>query len=158
MKKYLFAALVLGLAACSNAPQQPESKNKNLLSPDLVHDPHTAGGTDTAMLGKLPTLDLQDTTHDFGTIHEGEVVTQEFSFKNNGKSPLIIGSATGSCGCTVADFPHDPILPGKGGVLKVMFNSKGKEGHQEKTVTVNTNTARGTHMIFIKAEVKPEGK
>ena len=40
--------------------------------------------------------------------------------------------------------------------MKVTFNSAGKSGHQEKSVTIHTNTVRGIHMLYIKADV--EGK
>jgi hypothetical protein len=53
----------------------------------------------------------------------------------------------------VPDYPHDPIEPGKNGVLRVSFNSAGKSGHQEKSVSLHTNTLRGTEMLYIKAEV-----
>ena len=101
-------------------------------------------------------MEFTDTVHDFGTIHEREIVEYEFSFTNNGKTPLIINSAIGSCGCTVPSYPHDPLEPGKSGVMKVTFNSAGKSGHQEKSVTIHTNTLRGLHTLFIKAEIAKE--
>lgn len=152
MKRYLFAALVIGLAACGNKKTET-AKNPNLLPTDLVENPSTASGTDTVAFERMPTMDFKDSVHDFGNIHEGEIVEYDFAFTNNGKTPLVIGNALGSCGCTVADFPKEPIQPGKGGVLKVKFNSAGKTGHQEKTVTINTNSQRGIQMLNIKAEV-----
>jgi hypothetical protein len=67
---------------------------------------------------------------------------------------LIINNASGSCGCTVPEYPHEPIAPGKSGVLKVKFHSADKLGHQEKSVIVTTNSSKGTHMLYIKADVK----
>jgi len=99
-------------------------------------------------------MDFADTLHDFGTIKEGEIMTYEFEFTNHGKSPLIVSSANGSCGCTVADFPREPVQPGKSGKIKTQFNSAGREGHQEKSVTLQTNSTRGVHMLYIKGEVK----
>ncbi|MBT8385319.1 MAG: DUF1573 domain-containing protein, partial [Bacteroidia bacterium] len=46
---------------------------------------------------------LSKTEHDFGVINEGEIVETTFSFKNTGKSELIITNAVGSCGCTVPE-------------------------------------------------------
>jgi hypothetical protein len=102
----------------------------------------------------MPTMDFKDSVHDFGNLKEGEVGTYDFEFVNNGKKPLIIASATGSCGCTVPEYPHEPIAPGKGGVIKVKFDTQGKIGHQEKSVTINTNSATGVKMLYIKAEVE----
>jgi hypothetical protein len=98
-------------------------------------------------------MDFKDTLHDFGNVKEGDIVEYDFAFVNNGRTPLIISNAEGSCGCTVPEYQHDPIAPGKGGEIKVRFNSKGKSGHQEKTVFITTNSKRGTHLLFIKAEV-----
>lgn len=159
MKKYFFAALMTGLAACGQTNKNDDMQDKNLISTDLVHNAHTANGTDTAILDKMPTMDFGvDTVHDFGTIHEGEVTEYDFSFKNTGKTPLVISGANGSCGCTAPDYPKEPVQPGQSGVMKVKFHSAGKEGHQEKSVTINTNSKRGVHMLYIKADVIPEDK
>lgn len=153
MKKYIFALLVISLTACNeNEPKQTEEKN-GLLSTELVNNPRSAEGTDSVALNEMATLDFKDTMHDFGNLIEGEIATYDFEFMNNGKTPLIINNATGSCGCTVPEYPHDPIPPGKGGVMKVKFNSADKKGHQEKSVSINTNSKRGLHMLYIKAQV-----
>lgn len=116
----------------------------------------SANGVDTVSAARKPTMEFTDTLHDFGKIHEGEKVTYEFGFSNKGKTPLIITSAYGSCGCTVPEFPKDPVQPGQSGIIKVIFNSQGKSGHIEKSVTVRTNTLRSVHMLYIKGEVEPK--
>lgn len=150
MKRVFLAMIVLTAVSCNN---EPPKENKNLLPVNMVDNPRSAKGMDTAAYNSLPTMDFRDTTHDFGIMHEGETSSYEFEFTNNGKSPLIISNATGSCGCTVADYPRDPIAAGKSSVMKVLFNSTGKQGHQEKSVNISTNSKRGTHMLYIKAEV-----
>jgi hypothetical protein len=157
---FAFLLLAAGFSACNNdsGTSKTEVKDSSLLSADMVSNPHSAGGIDPAKLAELPTMDFADTIHDFGNIKEGDIVFHEFEFTNNGKSPLIISDATGSCGCTVPTYPHDPIAPGKSGVLKVRFDSHGKSGHQEKTVTVKTNSTRGTHTLLIKAEAAAQKK
>src|ERR1700761_3871389 len=60
-------------------------------------------------------------THDFGTVTEGPNAEYKFSFKNVGKSPLIITNASASCSCTVPAWPKEPILPGKTGEVTVSF-------------------------------------
>lgn len=147
----LYVLLLVGIAACNNAPK--EEPDKNLLPTNLVSNPYTANGVDTAVMNAKPTMDFKDTLHNFGSIQEGEIVEHDFDFTNNGKSPLIISQATGSCGCTVADYQHEPIAPGKSGTLKVKFNSAGKHGHEEKSVAVSTNSKKGRHYLFITAEV-----
>jgi len=138
------------LLACNNTTNKGNDKG---LPVSLVNNPRTANGVDTVAAAQKPTMDFVDTLHDFGTIHEEEVVSYDFSFTNNGKSALVITGASGSCGCTVPAYPHDPVPPGKTQTMKVTFNSSGKEGHQEKSVFIHDNTLRGEHMLYIKAEV-----
>lgn len=88
--------------------------------------------------GPVMTFDVLE--YNFGTIKQGEVVTHEFKFKNTGKEPLIINNAVGSCGCTVPDYPKEPIKPNGEGVIKVTFNSAGKLNIQDKTVTITYDT------------------
>lgn len=85
------------------------------------------------------TVQLIDSVYSFGKIKEGDKVTHSFTFKNTGNKPLIITEAHASCGCTVPEKPEKPIAPGETGVIKVVFNSSGKSGHQEKSITVNSN-------------------
>lgn len=92
--------------------------------------------------------------YQFGNIKQGDVATHEFRFKNSGKEPLIISSATGSCGCTVPDWPKDPIKPGGSAVIKVTFNSTGKMGQQDKTVTIVSNAKEGTLVLHMKGTVE----
>lgn len=153
MRNIFLAMILITAISCNNAP---EEENKNLLPTNMIENPRSAGGLDTAAFNSLPTMDFKDTLHDFGIMHEGETSTYEFEFTNNGKSPLIISNATGSCGCTVADYPRNPVQPGKSGVMKVIFNSTGKQGHQEKSVSVSTNSRHGTHMLYIKADVQEQ--
>lgn len=139
------------LMACDE--NKPKLQNTDLLSTDIVNNPRSASGTDTAAFNSLPILTFQDTLFDFGTIDEGAVVVRDFPFTNTGKTPLIISTATGSCGCTIANYPGEPVAPGKSATVTIRFNSSGKPGHQEKSVTIRTNTARGLHNLFLKGEV-----
>ncbi len=155
MKRVLFFSMtLLVFAACGNSSNNNE--NKGGLPTNLVNNPNSAAGLDTVAAARKPTMDFKDTVHNFGAMHKDEVGQFEFEFTNNGKTPLIITSATGSCGCTVADYPHDALQPGKSASIKVSFNSKGKKGHQEKSVTIHANTLRNIHMLFIKAELDKE--
>ena len=152
MKKYFFLLPVLWLAACGANEEAPK-ENKDLLPTEMVNNPRSAEGTDTLALNAMATMDFKDTVHNFGQLVEGEVGTYDFEFKNNGKSPLIISSANGSCGCTEPENPHEPLAPGKAAIMKVKFNSAEKVGHQEKSVSISTNSIRGVHMLYIKADV-----
>ncbi len=103
-------------------------------------------------------IKFEKTEHDFGTINEGEIVETVFSFKNSGKSELIITSAKGSCGCTVPEWPKEPIMSGEEGLIRVKFNSDKKPNLQQKTITLVTNTEQGKEILKIKAQVTPKSK
>lgn len=92
--------------------------------------------------------------YNYGTIKQGDKVDYEFVFTNVGKEPLIISSANGSCGCTVPDWPKEPIKKGEKGKIKVTFNSAGKQGMQDKTVTINSNAATNPVVLHIKGNVE----
>ncbi|HLP12182.1 MAG TPA: DUF1573 domain-containing protein [Flavobacteriales bacterium] len=98
-------------------------------------------------------LNFRSLEHNYGKITQGESVTHEFAFSNTGKEPLIITNAQGSCGCTVPVWPKEPISPGKTGIIKVTFNSAGKMGAQDKTVTLTSNNKDGVVVLHMKGEV-----
>jgi hypothetical protein len=87
-----------------------------------------------------PVMKFEELEFNFGTIKQGESVTHVFKFKNSGKEPLLINNAVGSCGCTVPEYPKEPIRPNGSGEIKVTFNSAGKSGPQDKTVTITYDT------------------
>lgn len=143
-KVFLFAIATTFFFSCSN-------EKKEGVSTDDIKIDATANGN--ANKSDLPVMDFVEEAHDFGRITQGEKVSYAFKFKNNGKSNLIISSAQGSCGCTVAEPPKEPIAPGKEGSIDVVFNSDGKSGLVDKKVTVLTNCEPNTKILTITAEV-----
>lgn len=120
--------------------------------------------TPSATTGKTTTVKFEETSYDWGKLKEGEKMTHLFKFKNTGENDLIISDARGSCGCTVPEWPKEPIKAGKGGEIKVVFDSSHKNGPQTKTVTINANTEPNSIVLMIKGivdakeEVKEEAK
>ncbi len=94
--------------------------------------------------------------YNFGTIKQGESVDYEFQFTNAGKDPLIISEAHGSCGCTVPLWPKEPLKKGEKGKIKVTFNSTGKMGMQDKTVTITSNSKGGQKVLHFKGNVEAQ--
>jgi hypothetical protein len=86
-----------------------------------------------------PRVSTQQTEHNFGDIEAGDVVTHYFIITNTGDDNLLIKHVHATCGCTVAKPEKDALAPGESTKLKVEFNSLGRRGAQEKTVSVNTN-------------------
>jgi len=91
--------------------------------------------------------------YNFGTIKQGDKVTYDFNFVNVGKEPLIISEAHGSCGCTVPSWPKEPVAKGAKAVIHVEFNSTGKMGMQDKTVTITSNAKVGSKVLHLKGNV-----
>lgn len=141
----LAAFLTLFLTACSN-----DKKETNGISTNDVNNTATADGS---AKGSLPDIKFEEEEHDFGRITQGEKVSFAFKFTNTGNSNLIITSAAGSCGCTVPEWPKEPILPGKEGKVNVIFSSEGKSGIQEKSITIVTNCEPSTRVVKIKTEI-----
>ena len=127
MKKYILIFLAAGLFFACNVRRNDK----------VVDD---AVKQTAAALLDTTSVQLIDSVYNFGKVAEGEKVTYNFRFKNIGKKPLVITNTSASCGCTVPEKPERPILPGETGFIKVVFNSKGKTGHNQKTITVTANT------------------
>jgi hypothetical protein len=140
MKKTLFIASLaaITLTSCSNATDR--------IKP--------IGEVSTnSMLDALPVIEFEEEFHDFGEVQEGDVVEHTFVFTNEGDGPLIISNAEGSCGCTVPDWPRQPIAPGQKGQIKVSFNSTGRAGRQDKRVTLTTNAVPQSKVLNITSNV-----
>jgi hypothetical protein len=143
---FLIAALGLSIASCDKNGEKGDKKlyDENA-SANIKEAPKATGVTK---------IEFAEPKYNFGTIKEGEMATHNFKFKNVGEHPLIISDAKGSCGCTVPNWPTEPILPGKEGEIKVQFNSAGKEGEQSKTVTITANTEPPNSQIVIEGKVE----
>jgi hypothetical protein len=133
MKKVMFTFALTVMAAIGvNAQNNPTTDNPN--APDMMFESEVI---------------------DYGTIEYNSSGDREFKFKNTGKEPLIIQSATGSCGCTVPTPPKDPVKPGETAVIKVHYDTK-RVGNFEKTVTVVSNGKTPSKVLKIKGVVKPD--
>jgi Protein of unknown function (DUF1573) len=100
---------------------------------------------------------LDSTSRNYGSIAEGRTLEVAYRFLNSGNKPLIISRVQPSCGCTVAEQPEEPILPGKEGVIKASFNSEGRIGVNHKKIYVMANT-RGTQSNEVEFSVLVEKK
>lgn len=104
-----------------------------------------------------PVLKFKTTKYDFRTVVQGTIITYEFQFTNTGKTPLVLQEMYTNTGAAVAEYPKEPIAPGKSGVIKYTFNTAGKMGPQNKSLVVNSNNRDGTIVLYItgKVEAKP---
>jgi len=90
--------------------------------------------------------------HDYGKIFQGSEGICNFKFTNKGKMPLFLSNVRASCGCTVPEWPKEPIAPGKDGVIKVKYNTN-SPGSFNKSITVNSNAKNSTVILQIKGNV-----
>jgi hypothetical protein len=106
--------------------------------------------------GPLPVAEFEKVDHDFGTVNEGQKVTYDYKFKNNGQAPMIIQNAQPSCGCTVPTWSKEPVPVGGTGFVRAEFDTNGKSGIQNKTITVTANTWPKVTTLHFKAMVTPK--
>jgi len=145
MKKSIFAVAILALASTGVFAQGKKLEAAPKVVPTQA--PAATNATEPAT-----TIKFKTETHDFGTLQEGDPAEAEFVFTNTGKKPLIIQNVQPGCGCTTPYWSKDPVAPGKTGVIKAAYGTKGRVGSFNKNITV-TSTA-GTNVIYIKGTVE----
>lgn len=150
MKLFLTAlSLSLVLVACLNKTDK-EKKPISMTASSEV----TPVTRDVSKSAKPQTsIHWLDSSRSLGKIAEGEMVKVSFRFENSGNHPLIIENVQASCGCTVADYPKNPIPQGGSGEIVATFNSNGRVGIQKKNLTVYANTEPQVHPLWFDLEV-----
>ncbi|MDR1725965.1 MAG: DUF1573 domain-containing protein [Bacteroidales bacterium] len=109
---------------------------------------------DASIIENTAKIKFERDAIDFKNLNNGEVVTGSFKFKNVGKYDLLISEVTTSCGCTVADYPKDPVKSGEEGLITITYDSKGYSGKRiSKEITVVTNTEPSITKLHIYADV-----
>lgn len=103
---------------------------------------------------RAPKMSFESTEFNFGKIKSGDSQSYEFKFTNTGKSDLVIRKIKASCGCTATSPEKMVIKPGESSKIGTTFNSAGKKGNQNKTITVITNDPDNPSVILkVKGEV-----
>ncbi len=105
-----------------------------------------------------PEITFAESSKNFGDITQGDVVEHTFKFENTGNQPLILSNVLVTCGCTATSWPRDPVEPNKSAEIEVRFDSKGKNGAQNKIITVVSNAINPREKVSIKANVLPKKK
>jgi len=147
MKNKLFIlgafALTFAVSSCGEKKASDNfTAEESAQQAENVVDPATA-----------PVLTLAEANHDFGDVTANSKVETYIKIKNDGKSPLIIRDASATCGCTVPEFPSNPIPVGGTDSVKIEYTAGNMNGRQQKTVTLVTNTANGHEKFDISANV-----
>jgi hypothetical protein len=127
MKKYLFTAFLMLCSLVSFAQQANEAEIK-----------------------------FDKTSHDFGIFTESNSkVSCTFTFTNTGNKLLVIHQAIASCGCTVPEYPKEPIKPGESGKIVVTYNGEGRfPGHFRKSITIRSNAKQEIVRLYIEGDMQ----
>lgn len=97
-------------------------------------------------------VNFKEKVYDFGKIKQGVPVNHDFEFSNISDKPVVIESATASCGCTTPTWPQAPIAKGKADKVKAGFNAAAP-GAFTKQVTIKVAGADQPLVVTIKGEV-----
>lgn len=103
-------------------------------------------------------IQWMDAAKNYGDVNEGQKLALSFRFKNTGSKPLVIESVKPTCGCTIADYPKEPIPAGGEGEITGVFDSMGREGLQNKHLTVRSNAEPADQDISFEVNVIPLAK
>ncbi|ANI88595.1 hypothetical protein A9P82_04400 [Arachidicoccus ginsenosidimutans] len=128
MKKIIFAVLFICAGATATMAQEKEQNTP------------------------VPQAKFSELRHQFGNIPQGVPATTIFTFENKGKTPLVIETATATCGCTTPVYPKKPILAGKKGEIKVTYNAAAV-GHFVRSVDVKFAQAQRPVNLSIEGTV-----
>jgi len=149
MKKLFFLSLLVLLSTAILAQvegkpvKKTKGKNKELVEEDT--------------LPKVPVIKFNSLVHDYGNIYKNDNGVCTFEFKNVGKADLQLTNVSSSCGCTVPEWPREPIPPGKSATIKVSYNT-GSIGPINRHIYVMTNTEEGRITLSIKGNVAEHPK
>lgn len=148
MKNCIYFALILLLYSCSN-------DKKTGANGYSFNNPITANNFNdtTLVFENLPTIKFNEKEYNFGVVINGEKVSHIYTFKNVGKSNLLISNVKASCGCTSPKWTKEPIAPGAEGYIELAFDSTGRLGRQRKTAIVYANTQPNETEIAFQCEV-----
>jgi hypothetical protein len=172
MKKFgLIALMALAIAGFTACEKTTDSGNdtagtsnagtENVTTPDITPDIKATPedmANPNGSVADMPktTIEFDQDSHNFGKIRQGEVVAHTFKFTNTGENPLRVETVKPSCGCTSPNWTKEDIAPGKTGEIVVEFDSKGKNGMQNKSVTVVTNSEPQAKVLTFSGEVVTE--
>ena len=153
MRKFISLISVIFLTACGSQVSDLELRVAKLETE--IASMRKGGGSTIVPAGAFPKFTFEQEEHNFGQIRDGDIVSHTFRFTNSGEAPLIISKATAACGCTVPQWPKQPIPVGGSGEIQVQFDSSNKPGMQNKVVTITANTESKVKKLLIRAQVNP---
>ena len=160
MDKWLIILGMVGalyIVGCNEKASTASDREDDIFKPqggpaDLVYNPVRPDGSIDSSY--LPVITWIESVFEFGSVNDGDIIQHDFSFTNTGTAPLIILTATTTCGCTVPEWPKKPIPPDSTASIQVKFNTLDKTGAQTKEVTIFANTFPNQHKLTMKGVVE----
>ncbi len=146
MKKSIIICLAIIALVFVSCKENASSKIKD-------SNIETAKARDSKISLGSPIIEFDTKEYDFGEIIEGEIIEGVFTITNMGKVDLILTEVKPSCGCTTPEWPKEAIKPGESGEIKFLFNSKGRKGKQNKSITIRSNAEKVTEIVRLKGNV-----
>ena len=143
MKKLCFALLLTVMAGSMAIAQIQEEKTPAKDEVQKTEEIKAISG---------PHLTFESLVVDYGEIEQGSDPLRKFNFEVDGTEPLVIKNAKGSCGCTVPDYPKEPLFPGESAAIDVRYDTN-RVGQFTKTVTLTTNADEEKIVLTIKGKV-----
>lgn len=102
-----------------------------------------------------PCIHFDGEVFDFGVIDDNASRSHSFIMTNTGSAPLVIMNVYSDCGCTAAEYPRDPVMPGDTGRIVVTFNPSGRSpGYFTKLVRIRSNASSKPHRLYIKGKIR----
>lgn len=110
-------------------------------------------------IANAPIASFESTQFNFGTIKQHEKADVRFSFKNTGKSDLIIRKVRSSCGCTTVTPSNTVIKPGEKSFIDAVFDAGVRKGRQHKVINIITNDPKNSQVnLIVSGEVVETSK
>ena len=86
-----------------------------------------------------PRIVCDEPNYDFGERNNTEFVEHDYPIRNAGTLSLEIRSVRASCGCTAVKPSQEVIPPGGEASIRARLDLRGRNGLQQKTITVTSN-------------------
>ncbi|MEM6318991.1 MAG: DUF1573 domain-containing protein [Bacteroidota bacterium] len=126
--------------------------DQSVSNASIIRNPVTADQPlDTINVAKMT---FENIRHRYGVVEPGTIVRHTWPFTNTGKAPLIISDVKSTCGCTVPEWPKEPIPVGGTGEITVKFDTEGKEAYQTKPIFITANTHPSKTTLYLMGEVR----
>ena len=95
-----------------------------------------------------PKIVCDEPLFDFGEKNNTEFVEHDYMIRNTGPLSLEIRGVRASCGCTAVKPSQDIIPPGTEASIRAHLDLRGRNGYQQKSITVESNDPQTPNLIL----------